>query len=72
MTSETFVFGGHISEKVAIGARVRLYAATLGSGHVEAAVRVNAESIDVFDARAYPLGARDFDIRRDLETLLNG
>jgi hypothetical protein len=53
MTSETFVFGGHIPEKVAIGARVRLYAATLGSGHVEAAVRLYAESIDVIDARAY-------------------
>jgi hypothetical protein len=72
MTSETFVFGGHTPEKVAIGARVRLYAATLGSGHVEAAVRLYAESIDVIDARAYPLAARDFDIRRDLQTFLEG
>jgi len=49
---------------------------TFGRGRISAfantAVRVNAESIDVFDARAYPLAARDFDIRRDLETLLNG
>ena len=43
MTSETFVLGGPISEKVAIGERVREHAATLGPGHVEALVGPRVE-----------------------------
>jgi hypothetical protein len=67
MTSETFVFGGPVPEKVAIGARVREYAATLGAGHVEAAVENRGGRIRVVDARAYPLRAIDRSIRQELE-----
>jgi hypothetical protein len=71
MTSETFVLGGSVSEKVAIGARVREHAATLGSGHVEALVENRADTLVVLGARALPLTAREFDIQVQLETYLN-
>ena len=72
MTSETFVLGcDTISEKLAIGARVREHAATLGSGHVEALVRNCGDKLVVREAWAYPLTAREFDIRSQLETYLN-
>ncbi len=71
MTSETFVLGGTISEKVTIGARVREHAATLGSGHVEAQVENHGDKLVVRDARACPLTAREFDIRGQLEIYLN-
>ena len=71
MTSETFVFGGPVSEKVAIGARVRRYAESLGAGHVEAALENYGDRVRVVDARAFPLTARDYGIQRQLEVLLN-
>jgi hypothetical protein len=72
MTSETFVFGGPVSEKVAIGARVRRYAQRLGAGHVEAAVENYGDCLRVVDARAFPLTALDYGIQRQLESHLNG
>jgi hypothetical protein len=71
MTSETYVFGGPIPEKVAIGGRVRKYAAELGPGHVEAAVANHGDRLSVIEARAWPHTARDFDIRPALEAYLN-
>jgi hypothetical protein len=71
MTSETFVFGGLIPETVAIGARVRRYAAQLGRGHVEASVANYGDHLGVIEARAFPHTARDFDIRSGLEAYLN-
>ena len=71
MTSETFVLGVPISEKVAVGARVRRHAATLGAGHVEALVENHGNSLVVVYARACPLTALDYDIRGRLETYLN-
>jgi hypothetical protein len=72
MTSETFVVGCAIPERVAIGARVRAYAARLGAGHVEALVEGRGGTIRVVDARAYPMTAPDYAIRRGLEAHLNG
>lgn len=71
MTSETFVFGGPVSEKVAIGARVRRYALRLGAGHVQALVENRESLIRVREARAFPLTAPDYDIRRLLEAHLH-
>jgi hypothetical protein len=71
MTSETFVLGGPIPEKVAVGARVRQYAANLGPGHVEAAVANYGDRLGVLEARAFPLTRRDFDIRSELQACLN-
>jgi hypothetical protein len=71
MTSETFVLGGPISEKVVIGARVREHAATLGLGHVEALVGNHGDRVVVLDARACPLTAPEIDIRSQLEMHLN-
>lgn len=71
MTSETFVFGGPISEKAAIGARVRRYAESLGPGHVEAAVENCGARVRVVDARAFPLTAQDYGIHRQLERYLD-
>jgi hypothetical protein len=67
MTSETFVFGGSIPEKVALGLRVRAYAATLEAGHVEAAIENRGGRIRVVDARAYPLTELDRSIRQELQ-----
>ena len=71
MSSETFVLGGPISEKVTIGALVRQYAATLGPGHVEALIENHGNRLVVRDAIACPLTAREKNIRAKLETHLN-
>jgi hypothetical protein len=71
MTSEAFILGGPISEKVAIGARIREYAKTLGLGHVDAVAENPGNRVAVREAWACPSTAREYDIRRDLERHLN-
>ena len=71
MTSETFVLGGTVPEKVAIGARVRQFAATLGTGQVEASVVNYCNRLRVCEAHACPLTAQEYDIRVELEQYLN-
>jgi hypothetical protein len=71
MTSETFIVGGPIVEKIAIGARVGRFAAALGPGHVEASVENRGNRRVVSEAHAYPLTAREYDIRSKLEQHLN-
>jgi hypothetical protein len=71
MTSETWISGGPIAEKVAIGAMVREFAATLGLGHVEASVRNYGDRLVVCDAIAWPLTAREQNVRAKLQAHLN-
>ena len=70
MTSETFVLGCPIQEKVAIDGAVRKFAATLGPGHVEALVENHGNHLVVRDAIACPLTAQEQNIRAKLETHL--
>ncbi len=71
MTSETWVLGGPVVEKVAIGARVGQFAATLGPGFVEAWVKNYGDRVVVGGAQAYPLTDRAFDVSSQLERHLN-
>jgi hypothetical protein len=71
MTSETFILGGPILERIRIGARVRRFAATLGAGHVEALLNNHSDRVVVCEAHAYPVAASDYDIRAKLQQHLN-
>ena len=71
MTSETFVVGGPIHEKVVIGTRVRQFAATLGAGHVEALIENRGDHLVVSDAWARPLTDSEYNVRTLLQQHLN-
>lgn len=71
MTSETFVFCCPIPEKIAIGAKVRAFAATQGAGKVEAIVVKTPEGLRVPTALAYPITACEYSVRQEVEQHLN-
>lgn len=71
MTSEAFVFCCPIPEKVAIGAKVREFAATQGEGKIEAIVVKTPHGLRVRGAWAYPVTAREYSVQRELEKHLH-
>jgi len=71
MTSETFVLGGSVPDKVIIGGRVRRFASRLGPGHVEALVENHGDYLVVPLANALPLTDSEYVIASDLERYLN-
>ena len=71
MTSETYVLGGSLVEKIAVGERVRRFASTLGPGHVEALVENHGDRFIVPLANACPFTSSEYEVAGKLEGYLN-
>ena len=69
MTSETYVFGVPIATKWQWGEDIRAFVAPLGTGHVEAAVRIAGGDFSV-EAWAYPTSSRAYDLGTDIVAYL--